>query len=607
MKKLLSTILASTMILSAVSTSFAVELSQNATATPNTVQNTAQTMSTSSYTGYCGPYATYSFNPSTGTMTISGTGEIWDFEFHVNQRWYSYQNDIKSVVISKGITAIGQYAFGGCDSLSSVSIPNTVTKIGYSSFNLCPSLTSVTIPNSVTRIGERAFSKCTSLTSVTMPNSIVSIEQDIFEYCTSLTSVTLPLSVKIICYKAFRDCTSLTTVYYEGSVADRDRISIEWSNDDLENATWIYHATGDSTPTPTPDVTPTYAVTASNSTNGTINLGQTTAEEGDRVTFSVVPNSGYMIETVTVKDGSGNLILRGYDWVDQVYGFTMPSGNVTISATFSIIPTVTYTPEVEVEGEGSHTLSTTSPTASEVVTIYPEPRDGWVISRVTVYDEKGNSVLCSKVSEGVYQYIQPSTPVKIIVCYRYVTETVENYVDIDYEDWYAAYASYCIENGLMNSTSTGVFDPDLSTSRAMVALILANVTGETIPTATSKDFHDVPLGEWYSDAISWCKERGIVGGYDDGNFGVNDPITREQMVTILRGFAGYMGYDTELYYPERLFAYSDSTAVSPYAVEPFQWALGLNYIQGDGNLIKAKDSATRAEFANILNFFLENN
>ena len=150
---------------------------------------------------------------------------------------------IPSVIGGYSVTAIGNYAFYNCTSLTSVTIPDGVATIEKCAFYNCTSLTSVTIPDSVTTIGEYAFSDCTSLTNVTIPNSVTTIGHEAFYNCTSLTSVTLGDGVTTIGEWAFSNCTSLTTVYYGGSQEQWEAIMIEDDNDPLLNAEIVFNFT----------------------------------------------------------------------------------------------------------------------------------------------------------------------------------------------------------------------------------------------------------------------------------------------------------------------------------------------------------------------------
>lgn len=102
-----------------------------------------------------------------GTLTLSGSGEMKDFDAVNDTPWFSNVADIKMLTINEGVTSISLNAFGFCYNLTSVTIPNTVKSIGDNAFTFCSSLTSITIPNSVTKIGDNAFAFCSKLKDVT--------------------------------------------------------------------------------------------------------------------------------------------------------------------------------------------------------------------------------------------------------------------------------------------------------------------------------------------------------------------------------------------------------------------------------------------------------
>ena len=162
-------------------------------------------------TGKCGDNVTYSLDTSTGVLTISGTGDMY------NSLIESFRY-IKSVIIENGVTSIGDYVFEGCKSLTNVTIGNSVTSIGKRAFLGCASLISITIPNSVTSIENEAFEGCTSLTNITIPDSVTSIGRYAFDCCTSLTNITIPDSVTSIDDYTFEYCTSLPSVTIPNSV-----------------------------------------------------------------------------------------------------------------------------------------------------------------------------------------------------------------------------------------------------------------------------------------------------------------------------------------------------------------------------------------------------
>ena len=153
-----------------------------------------------------------------GTLTISGTGAMKDYNADDNLSPAYNNSDVKKIVIEDGVTSIGDAAFYGCSSLTSITIPDGVTSIGESAFSDCSSLTSITIPDSVTSIGNNAFDSCSSLTSITIPDGVTSIEGSAFYNCSGLTSITIPDSVTSIESYAFCNCSNLTSITIPDSV-----------------------------------------------------------------------------------------------------------------------------------------------------------------------------------------------------------------------------------------------------------------------------------------------------------------------------------------------------------------------------------------------------
>ena len=162
-----------------------------------------------------------------GTMTISGTGAMKDYGYSANQS-PAYNNlKVKKVVIEKGVTNIGNWAFSECNSLTSITIPGNVESIGESAFYSCDNLTDVTLQDGVKSIGNSAFIWCNKLTNIVLPNSITSIEGFAFKDCTSLTSITIPDGVTSIGEAVFYNCTSLTSITIPDSVTSIGRYAFE--------------------------------------------------------------------------------------------------------------------------------------------------------------------------------------------------------------------------------------------------------------------------------------------------------------------------------------------------------------------------------------------
>ncbi len=185
-KRILSVLLVVVMLLTAAPLSGFVGLDL-----PNLADLFTLKADAEAYSGKCGDNLTWSLDTDTGVLTISGTGDMDNWNYYGDVPWFSNRSSVKTVVIPDSVTSIGRWAFGYCESLTSVTIPDSVTSIGSCAFYDCTGLTSITIPDSVTSIGNGAFYNCTGLTSVTIPDSVTSIGDEAFNNCTRLTSITV--------------------------------------------------------------------------------------------------------------------------------------------------------------------------------------------------------------------------------------------------------------------------------------------------------------------------------------------------------------------------------------------------------------------------------
>ena len=156
-----------------------------------------------------------------GTMTISGTGEMKDYADYLsdgNRSPVDNNSKIKKVVIEKGVTSIGNYAFSRCWGLKSITIPDGITSIGDHAFDSCINLRSITLPDSITSIGMWAFYNCWNVPSIIIPDGVTSIEDFTFDSCIGLTSITIPNSIINIKSSAFHNCADLTSITIPDSV-----------------------------------------------------------------------------------------------------------------------------------------------------------------------------------------------------------------------------------------------------------------------------------------------------------------------------------------------------------------------------------------------------
>lgn len=179
------------------------------------------------------------------------------------------------------------------------------------------------------------------------------------------------------------------------------------------------------------------------------------------------------------------------------------------------------------------------------------------------------------------------------------------FIDVDEEDWYydAVYYNYVEE--IMTGLDKTHFGPNDSLARAQFALILYRINDE--PEVDYEEiFPDVEDGVWYTDAILWAADTGVVTGYTDtGKFGPADKINREQMAVMMYRYANYKEYESDD--PVDISGYKDAEKVNTFAQKAMEWAVGNGIISGKdgGTVLDPQGNATRAECATIIMRFLE--
>jgi hypothetical protein len=174
------------------------------------------------------------------------------------------------------------------------------------------------------------------------------------------------------------------------------------------------------------------------------------------------------------------------------------------------------------------------------------------------------------------------------------------YTDIDTSLWYHEGIDFALSAGLFNGTSSTTFEPNAAMTRAMMATVLFRFDGEPA-ISTENVFADVSAGTWYTDAVIWGANTGVILGYGNSSFGPNDVITREQFAAMLYRYAIYKGYDVSVGEDTNILSYNDAFDISEYAMPAMQWACGSSIVQGDtGGNLTPQTPATRAEVAVML-------
>ena len=266
-------------------------------------------------------------------------------------------------------------------------------------------------------------------------------------------------------------------------------------------------------------------------------------------------------------------------------------------------PNPSYAITVEQPDHGTVTVTPNRATQGAAVTITATPDRGYQVNAVTVTDRFGDAVQVTENADGTYTFTMPNGQVTITATFVETEAPVgEPFLDVNEGDWFYDAVAYAYENGLMDGVGGNRFAPNSATTRGMLVTILYRLEGEPAVTGEA-GFDDVAAGQWYTDAVIWAAANDIVNGIGDNQFGPENTLTREQLVTMLYRYAQNKGYDVTA--SADLSGYPDAGQIQSWAQEAMTWAVAEGIVEGmDGNLNPA-GHATRAQIATILMRFCE--
>ena len=177
------------------------------------------------------------------------------------------------------------------------------------------------------------------------------------------------------------------------------------------------------------------------------------------------------------------------------------------------------------------------------------------------------------------------------------------FTDVGRDVWYHSAVDYVFERGLMDGVGSNLFDPSGELTRAMLVTLLYRMEG--CPEYTeSSTFTDVKSDWWYTNAIHWAYENGLINGHTQTSFAPDDSITREQMATLLMRYAQYKQYDVSV--RNDLSGYADAGDISDWALAGMQWANAAGLVNGrTATTLVPEGTANRAEIATLIMRFCE--
>ncbi len=356
--------------------------------------------------------------------------------------------------------------------------------------------------------------------------------------------------------------------------------------------------------------------------NPTINVDKIVTSDEATTQYYVVTymSNGEKWDSEVVNTGSVTLPEIPDQGYNHFQGWTDQAGNrynggqtvkiekdTTFTAVWSYIPPANPNYKITI-GDMENGTVTANPTAAKAgatVTLTPVPDEGYALSTLTVTDRFGDAVRVTENSDGTYTFPMPNGQVTVTATFVQVEEPAptEPFIDVAEGDWFYDAVVYAYQNELMDGVGGNRFAPNSETTRAQLVTILYRLEGQP---AVSGDlpFTDVETGTWYTNAVLWAAQNGIVNGVTDTTFAPGDEITRQQLVTILYRYAEAKGYDVSA--SADLSGYPDADQVQDYAQPAMAWAVAENIIQGmeDGTL-KPAGNASRAQIATILMRFCE--
>lgn len=312
---------------------------------------------------------------------------------------------------------------------------------------------------------------------------------------------------------------------------------------------------------------------------------ETTNTDGSKTTETTAADGS----TGTVKtDASGNITSAEATVSAKAVSDAASSGKaVTIPVAVKAASSATSAAAVDVtmpanSGEVTVEVPVTNLTNSTVAVIVHEDGTEEIVK------------LSAAGSSGVMLTLEGSATLKIV-------DNAKSFHDVSSNQWFAANVAWASSHEVMNGMPDGSFAPDASTSRAMVAQMLFNISGAEASGTVTSAFADVSAGQWFAESVTWAYENGVAQG-DGTLFNADQSVTREQLMSMIYNYAKGAGYDVST--SSGLGAFTDGSSVSAWAQDAMSWAVANGIIGGMGDgTVAPQGNATRAQVATIMERF----
>lgn len=455
------------------------------------------------YEGACGDNLTWTFEG--GILTITGTGDMTDYDQNNMPPWYDFREKITSLSLPDGLTSIGELAFYDCTMLNSVTIPSSVTEVGQlafcqccsisiikfneglvsigrSAFELCESLTDLRLPTTLKEICYNAFYRCTSLTYATVPASVTSMDDSVFAYCESLIRADVEAPLETLPPWTFYGCVNLTSVYLSEKTTQIGRFAFHGC--ELLGVVYYGGNAGDSAK---------LKAQINEDISWFFNLGEITDESGD--------NSGASYNTEVTEEGD---VLVNKTEVVQ-------SSGATITTTTTTVPGSNEPPKMDI------TATVVTPEGWEQVSDDIEnavENSGGNKVTVTIYTNDSTDVpqevISSLSGKDVVMTVQSTTGSKYVIDFSGLSETeTDETLDLSYSVVLFDGTHYEVLNGatvfqlIFNNSSTINAEVmiQLPVENARKTATLYQVKKDTLETLQSVAVDDKGVAHFYLASV----------------------------------------------------------------------------------------------------------
>lgn len=483
-------------------------------------------------------------------------------------------NRYKTINVGEGITYLSYYALSGNKEATRINLPSTLTRLEESSVAFCDNAT-VNLPENLEYIGKQAFNGTPVGETITLPDNVSFVGDQAFGAYVYNADYTAQYWV------------GPTTIYLNGSLS---------------------------------------------------NIGSNVSRPDAKV-IAVLNSQRNMVAGYTDLDELPTVIWDGKTDIGYNDGSCIPEGvTVTLSGNVTIDGKLCIEGKLIVPHGAKLTITKNAVIIGEDNIVYEGCKHEHVKENIvpaTCTEDGSKTVVCEDCGETLSTEVIPATGhsfgdwtvTKEATCFEdgeesrtcSVCECVETrpifansdncpskaFTDLDAKAWYHEGVDYALTNGLMNGVGGGRFEPDGQLTRAQLVTVLYRAAGEPDTGKQVNPFTDVADDTWYTKAVIWAANNGIVNGVAKNVFAPDASITREQIATMLYRYAG-----AEAAKEDKLSAFPDAAKVSDWAKEALNWAVASGLINGvaDANgtaNLEPQATATRAQIATILMRWLE--